>query len=176
MNQFVILPTGSARNKIEYLADFLDGLMIANPIMILPGQTGSGSGSTTPASQDIPTQSDGTTNFDIILQPDKSESSYPFEIKATFANSLDKLSDNQISFEIYENWSVAKDGTISDISATQRDTETIDAYKAAWQPVTSKTQPISDFTGSGFVLLSYDNATDAPSILNAQMYVTYVRK
>lgn len=176
MNQFVILPTGSARNKIEYLADFLDGLMIANSSLVLPAQTGSGSGSTTPASQDIPTKSDGTTNFDIILQPDNSESSYPFEIQATFANSLDKLSDNQISFDIYENWSVAKDGTISDISATQRYTETIDAYKAAWKPVTSKTQPISDFTGSGFVLLSYENATDTPSILNAEMYVTYVRK
>ncbi|MFM2476678.1 hypothetical protein [Celerinatantimonas sp. MCCC 1A17872] len=173
--QHVMLPSGSSRNKIEYLADYLDNLIIANPTMVIPGEEDDTPTETYP----MPTATSGAPNFAAVESQPATFDSYPMNIHATFSGRLDTLRDDMIQFNVIEQFTMSSSGDLSNNNSNETASFTgiLNDYKTDLQgraPDGSNAADLNNYNCTGFVLLNYVNSTDKPTILNAELVVTPV--
>ncbi|MFM2481155.1 hypothetical protein [Celerinatantimonas sp. YJH-8] len=170
--QFVTLPTGSSRNKIEALADYLDALMIANPTIILPGQSAP---VTVDKQLQLPPNSDGGPDFSVVNTPYGSTTEqYPLTGQASFNSRLDKMSDSAIEFTTQIGYEIKNGGFNGLTPPYPVQTTTIDALKSSIQSQASSDTYAGDldnYSASGVITLKFPDATTAPTIIDAQMSV-----
>lgn len=169
--QYVMLPSGSSRNKIEALADYLDALIVKNPGLI--GQATDPDDSTV---FQLPKNPDGSTDFSVVTNPPPAsyDGPLPFFRNVEFSGYLNELSNSTIQFDVEESF-MNGDGQqgLNWSTFTSMWSGTIDDYKkyvvsqAAGTPYdeTDKYQCIGRMT------VKYQTMNAAPEILGAQMKV-----